>query len=320
MKDLEWIKNNKLTAVLIVVVAYFLIGGKTSTFKNAQYGTGMYNLGSNKAGITSFMGADSALMEYDMPATQESRSVPGMLPPIIPEPTPTPDVSDRKVVRNASVSLLVKDVNESKDQIVAESEKIGGYMVSTQVHTPFEGGNGFIQVRIPAESLDSFLEKLSSYSIRVVSENIIGSDVTDQYVDTEERLRILERNKTRYEEIMEAAEDVDEILRVQNQIFGLQSQIDSLNGQLKKLDATSQTSLVSIDLSTDELALSYLPGSPWNPEVTAKLAVRSLVSTMRGLGDTLIWAGIYSILWVPAIIIFIIVRKRWTNKKSSKSK
>ena len=83
------------------------------------------------------------------------------------------------------------------------------------------------------------------------------------------------------------------------------------------MEKTAKMSLENIDLSTDELSLGYAPADTWRPGVVFKLAVRSLVRNARQLGNTVIWIGVYAVLWVPAIWIFVKVRNLLKKKKGN---
>ena len=138
--------------------------------------------------------------------------------------------------------------------------------------------------------------------------------VTDQFVDNEARLTILEKNQAKFEDIMDRATNVQDILQVQREIFNLQSQIDGIKGQQNYLSKTAQMAKITIFVSTDELALPYSPAEPWRPEAIFKRAVRSLVGTMQGLGTAVIWLAVYSVVWAPALGIFWYLKNRWGNK------
>lgn len=306
-KITDWIKANKLSTILIVVVAYFLLRNNSLTHKSYNsMNTAFPGVVSESAGFGGNFGisADMAMPEMQRIAPTEPYS-------------PQPDVSDRRVVTESSVSLVVESVRASLDQIQGKAEEVGGYMVNTNLSSPGESANGWITIRIPATEMSSFLEYLRTNSVKVVNESISGRDVTDQYIDIEERLRTLTKTKTIFEGILDSATDVDEIIRVQDRILSVQSQIESLQGQLQRLDATSTTTLISINLSTDEYSLPYAPDEPWRPEVVFKLAVRELVGTLRGLASQAIWLAVYSVIWVPALTLFLLVKKWWHNRNQT---
>src|SRR3989344_6040445 len=152
------------------------------------------------------------------------------------------------VVRNSNMSLKVTNVAYTIYQIVSYVENAGGYMVDSTLSNPEDATTGNITVRAPEESLDETLSYFRTLSVKVVSENLTGRDVTDQYQDIEERLRILEGNKRRFEEIMVSAGEISDILQIQKEVLVIQSQIDSLKGQQQLLSQTAKLSKVTVYL------------------------------------------------------------------------
>lgn len=289
-KILAWIKENKLSAVLIAIVAFLFLGDYDSpTVYNEMFSSPE---GKRMGGVQ----MESMVSDRAMPIAGGG--------------APRLDIEDRKVSTNSQMSLLVKNVREALDSIKTFAKDNGGYMVNASQTSPEGLSNGNITIRVPADMLDKTMDYLRGYAVKVVSESVTGRDITDQYMDVEERLKTLNATKARYEAILDQATDVDEILNVTQQILYVQDQIDSLTGRLEYLDATANSSLVTIYLSTDELELPYSPDQPWRPQLVFKYAVRSLVEDFRSLGELVIWAGVYAIFWVPALVIFFVIRKK----------
>jgi len=150
----------------------------------------------------------------------------------------------------------------------------------------------------------------------VVSETVSGRDVTDEYVDIEARVATLLKTKAKFEEILAKAEKVQDILEVQRELINLQDQIDNFKGQQNYLEKSAQVSRVTIYLATDELALPYVPAEVWRPQVIFKQAVRSLIVVLRKMGTLIIWLGVYSVIWLPAVGVYLVFRY-WRKKKTS---
>jgi len=309
-RQIEWVKQNKLASVLLVIIAYFLLSGGSSIILEL--------FGSRNMAFSPSQGSSSNEMMADYAMKSSGSSLRSNLPSIG-GVAPQMNVENRMVVTNSNLSLLVKDVRESIKQIESKTEDVRGYMVKKNITTPQGIERGNIDIRVPSKDLEDVLDSLRGLSVRVVSENINGRDVTDQYMDIEARLATLQRNKARFEEIMNSAVKVDEILRVQTQIMSIQDQIDRYKGQMIMLESTSNSSLVTIYLSTDEIALPYAPSQPWRPDIIFKKAVRALVTDLRGLGSTAIWITVYAVIWVPAVGVFIAVRHFWKNRKKDTS-
>lgn len=229
--------------------------------------------------------------------------------PIIQDYTPT-QTADRMVVQESNLSLVVKDVRESSDKAINYAKSNGGYMVSSSLSQPEEAPYAYVVLRVPAKNLKAAVDYFRSLSIKVSSENLIGTDVTDQYVDLNARLVILNKTKVKFEEIMNQAVKVQDMLEVQRELINVQSQIDSIKGQQQYLEKTAELAKISLSLSTDEFSLPYAPTDTFRPAVIFKQAVRSMVGTARGIAKLAIWLGVYAVIIVPVGLIIWYFRKR----------
>lgn len=306
-----WIKNNKLAFIIILVLVLWVFGRGILYVPFSLYNSAVSRSGSSGIGS----GMDSGFESAPLGLPAKSVGNIGIAPPSYNQPAPQMDISERMVVTESYVSMQVQNVSGAIDSIKSETTNRGGYMVSSNLNSPEEGANGYITIRIPDTELDGMLDYLRELSVKVVSENIQGTDVTDQYVDIEERLRILNTTKGEFEGIYDSALTVDEKLKVMNQILSVQSQIESLQGRKQALEATSSSTLITIHLSTDEYSLPYAPTDGWRPEVIFKQAVRSLVLTLRWLGTVGIWLGVYAVLILPAVALFFAIKNMLFKKK-----
>lgn len=243
-----------------------------------------------------------------MPA-MDSIARPSILPPF-PSQVPPTDEVNRMVIKDTSLSLKVKDVAHTVSEVERISVSLGGHLVNSHVSVPEGASTGTISVRVPSERRADALTQFKGLAVKVVSESVSGTDVTDQYVDYEERLRVLESTKAKFEAILEEARTVSEMLNVQRELLNLQSQIDQIKGQQQYLSQSAKLSHITLYVSTDELALPFSPDQPWRPAVVFKTAVRSLVMHLRGLASLLIWAVVYSPVWLTGLVLLYILRKK----------
>ncbi len=295
-----WIKKNKLAALLLLILAIIIGKSLLGNFRQVQPLTSYRE--SAPMAISDSYNSNSA-KQYMAPGIGGGTDI-----------APAPEVADRMVIQESRVSLLVKNVPETTDKISEYARNEGGYMVTSNVYNKEEAPTGNITIRIPSKNIRKALDFLATLSVRVVSENLSGEDVTDQYVDIEARLATLNKTKLKFEEIMEKAVKVEDILNVQREIINIQSQIDSLKGQQQYLAKSAQMAKITVYLSTDELALPYAPSEAWRPAVIFKTAVRSLVGFGRSIASAVIWIGVYSIIWIPALLIFYFLRKKFYRK------
>jgi hypothetical protein len=107
MQIIDWIKKNKLATLLLLIVGYFLIKnffGITPLSLVQRTTTGNYGLNSS---------LDMALPESGVGSTSKIAlpSYPSQ------DYTPQPDVTDRLVIQESNLSLLVKDVVDVRMKI-----------------------------------------------------------------------------------------------------------------------------------------------------------------------------------------------------------
>jgi hypothetical protein len=311
----NWVKTHKFhTFVIVVVILYILfkvfLGSRayrnTNLVGEKNYPPSSYNYSYDSGGIydADISGSQGNLLSFENRSSEDVSS----------------EISqgNRKVITNSSFSLHVKNVDSAVENIREKTAEMGGFIVNTNIRRDEGASSAVVEIRIPSDQLVEFSEYLKTLAVKVVYENITGKDITDRYVDYEEKLRSLESVKARFEEIMEKAQTVDEIMNVQNRIMNVQSQIDSVKGQLDYMEKSVAMSKVIVNLSTDELSLPYTPVKSWRPEVIAKEAVRALISVFRGIGTVGIWLVIFLPLVLLILAVKVAVRYISRNRKKKK--
>lgn len=288
----DWIKNNKIAALIILLLLLFIGCRELFGLTGVQYS--LYQ-GEYERGLAPGLGdTTGALPEVETPAAKE-----------------------RLVVQESNLSLVVKNVSQTADEIVSYAEKEGGFMVSSSITHPEESPVATVVVRVPNKKLKAAVAHFRSLALKVSSENLEGIDITEEYEDIEARIATLEATIDRFEEIRAKATKVSELLEVTREIINLQEQIDSLKGRKEYLERTATFAKITVYLATDEFALPYQPPAGFRPSVVFKQAVRALLTNLYALGRTLIWIGVYGVIWVPALAVVIILRRRKPSSKRS---
>jgi hypothetical protein len=234
-------------------------------------------------------------------------------------------LTQRIVIRNANLSLVVIDPAESSSQIAAMAEEMGGFVVNLNVYqTTFESGvegeSGSITIRVPAEELDESIEKIKELAIEVRYEEITGKDVTEEYTDLQSRLRHLEAIEKQLLGFLEDAGDTEDALNVFEQLERKQSEIEVIKGRIQYLEESARLSRISINLQPDFADRPLQIGS-WRPVGTAKDAIEALVSTLQFIGNLIIVLFLF-ILPVGLVIGGIVwpLRKLYCHFRPKKEK
>jgi hypothetical protein len=212
---------------------------------------------------------------------------------------------DRKIVREGSVTLEVEDIIRAMDEVAEMADELNGYVVSSYKHEYERGVSGHISIRVPVEEFEEALAKLHQLAVAVPYETTTARDVTEEYVDLEAQVRNLQASEAQYLVLMERADTVEEMLKVQNELSTVRGQIEQIEGRMQYLEQTSETSLIDVTLQeTAGLA------EPWSASAAFQSAVRGLTAFGRGLATVLIWVGIFCWAWVPPLVIWLRRRRK----------
>ena len=149
----------------------------------------------------------------------------------------TGDAVTRMIIYNGNLDLVVKDTNQSQEDIVNLVEGMDGYIVNVSSYA-YGGGlmNISLTVRVPAAAFNSAMASIRDLAMEVTRENVSSQDVTQEYVDLESRLRALEVKAVRLEELMEEAEDTEAVLAVYRELAQTQQDIEQTKGRMQYLE------------------------------------------------------------------------------------
>ena len=227
-------------------------------------------------------------------------------------PSVVEEGSDGKVViESSTASLVVSDVPEVADRIVSYAREQGGFMVSKEVTSPEESPTATVEVRVPKAKLSATVSYYKTLAVKVAEESLVGVDVTEEFADLEARIKTLETTISQFEAIKARATKISDLVSITSQIISLREQIDVLKGQKKFIAEAAAYPKITVYLATDEFALPYQPPEGFRPGTVFKLAVRSLLSLIYAVGNFLIWAAVYSILWIPVLFLLRYLNRRF---------
>lgn len=235
--------NYKTIALLIVCIAVVAAAGCTST----STGGNSKSIAPQEAvsnGIRS--SASDAYLGY-------AGSAPMPLPTVAPTSAgPGGSGIDTKIIRTASLTLEVRDVTATVENLQSLAVQKGGYVSSTNIQKNYNDQlTGTIVIRIPAAEFDPALTGAKALGT-VKSISTQGEDVTEQYVDVKAQISSYQNQLVQYNEIMKKAVKVQDIIDIQQQIDRVQTQLDQLNGRLKYLDNRIDLSTITVTIQEPE--------------------------------------------------------------------
>ncbi len=144
-----------------------------------------------------------------------------------------------KIIYNAQLQLTVKNPDTINTHLIRIAKKYKGYSQTI--------GSHYSVIRVATDSLSKAISEIATLG-KLESKNISGEDVTDQYQDLQIRLDNAEKARTRYLELLQKAQNVEETLKVEKELERLNVEIDLLKGKINRLSHLTEYSTISIYL------------------------------------------------------------------------
>ncbi|MBQ8783793.1 MAG: DUF4349 domain-containing protein [Clostridia bacterium] len=218
---------------------------------------------------------------------------------------------NRKIVKTASISIRTKNYDTFITALNQKIEQCGGYIEQSQEHNYDNASNRFanMDVRIPAENLDKFIEELAVIGT-ITSKAITSDDITDSYIDVESRINALETEEKTLLGILEKAENLSDVIELQDRLSQVRADLESLKAQKQSYDGMISYSGVSLEINEVERVVES--DDTFLGEVKEKLMnnLYDLGDFFRELAINLIAALPYiAIIGVVAGVVIVIVKK-----------
>lgn len=145
------------------------------------------------------------------------------------------------------------------------------------------------------------------------TENV--QDVTNDYIDTQSRLKNLRGEQQRLLTLLGQAQALNDILNIEQRLTDVEGQIESIEAHLNALNGQVSFYTVAITLqpiSTAASAPSTTTGS-WNPGQVWQGAVSSVAAVSQVLATLFIWLLVFSVYIIPVACFALGVR--WFRRR-----
>ncbi|MCL1873081.1 MAG: DUF4349 domain-containing protein [Clostridiales bacterium] len=227
---------------------------------------------------------------------------------------------EKKIIRNGDVFGTAEDAPSAYQSIIGWVRANGGYEFNKDQQQNSAGVRISAQLKIPPAKLDALLEVIKD-TIEVSRVTTSGQDITDQYYDTDTRLTSMRKSLDQYYLIMEKAEKIEDILRVQNEINNLTTSMEALEGRLQLWDRQVSEASINLEISdnnreiTGRSAAITPMAQVWNDSWSA------LSSFLRGLARIGVALVPWLVIIVPIILLIWLlfwISKRRLNKNRDK--
>ena len=228
----------------------------------------------------------------------------------------------RLIVRNAELTLVVKDTLVQLEAISRISSAYNGYITSSSTQGSGENVSGNVVLRVEGSKLDAALADIRKLAVEVRAESVRGDDVTAEYVDLDSRVRNLQAAEEQLQVILKQATKTEDVMAVFNQLTQVRGQIEEAKGRMKFLSGSAALATITLTLIPDASAKPIeLPG--WRPTGVAKQAFEALLGALQGVANVAIWLIVFVLPLLLAILIpigiLIMIMRRVRRARLPKS-
>ncbi len=202
------------------------------------------------------------------------------------------NASDRKIIKSASISMETTEFDTTIDTITAKIKSTTGYIESSNINgfginaDNTQRRNAYLVARIPEAQFDAFLAALEEVG-SITDQQINGEDVTEQYFETESHLKALQIQEERMLELLSKAEQMEDILLIEQELTTCRTEIENLTTNLKRYDNLIAYNQVTLDI-TEVARISTVNPMPTTLGQRMENTFHWSISTLKNVVETLL--------------------------------
>lgn len=324
-------KRNIALILSVVLIAALLCGcggksaGSDSYYAEAEEAAYEYDYAPASASQTTALygngyAAAAEAYDYDVPAEAAQ-------PQEAPAPDPTAGtqqtvaVNSAKLIYTADLEMETKSFDDAVNALGNLTAYLGGYYESSSVVESGSTRRAYFTVRVPAQYYRAFLDNVAGDLCHVLSQQEQTEDVSEYYYDTAGRLETQKTKLARLQQLLLQAEDMEDIITIEDAISETEETIERLSGTLRKYDAL--VSYSTVDITLREVKVYEPDPAPTFGRRLGGAFVDGLKDFFAGLGNILV-ALAYSWLWLVliagvAVLILWLTRKRRAERKAERA-
>ncbi len=157
------------------------------------------------------------------------------------------DASEREVVHTANLTVETPEIVEAADSAREWVDEAGGHVESENItNESEETPSASLTLRVPSEDYEDALEELGDLGTEANLQRDV-SDVTEEVADVDSRVESAEASLDRLRDLLDDAENVDDVLAVESEINTRQQDLEALQARQQALQ--EDTSFGTIELS-----------------------------------------------------------------------
>jgi Domain of unknown function (DUF4349) len=219
----------------------------------------------------------------------------------------TNEAFDRKIIRNADITMEVASTTDAQHRITSIAESHGGFVVTSDAkqRENIEPAKRTLDIklvaRIPSNRFGVALDQIQQLADNLPEAKVTGEDVTEDFIDLEARLRTQKALELQFLEIMKQAKKIDEALEVQRQIADVRTEIEELEGRKRFLENRSSLSTITVNIQAPKSVTVVVSTTGFGR------SVRDAVSDSLELASGMVLFVVRSVIVLVPVFLFVLL-------------
>ncbi len=233
---------------------------------------------------------------------------------------------NRKLIQTIRITAETEDMDALMGQLNTRIAEYSGYVEGQNIYNGSAYSsrryrNAELTIRIPAASVEAFIDQVSQIS-NVVSSNKTVEDITLKYVSTESRMKALQTEEARLLELLAKAESMDDLLTIEKYLTEVRAELEMVTSSLRVYD--NRVDYATVYLTVSEVK-EYTVVT--EPETVWERISEGFKTSMEDLGEGFENFFVFIVVNIPyfvllaailAVVIFLLrLRKKKKAKKSA---
>jgi hypothetical protein len=244
-------------------------------------------------------------MVMEEPGPAAARAGDGTVRQPAAEPPKTQALS-RKIIYNADLRVVVDNIERAGDAVKQIVKDDNAYIANSNLTGAGLGQRqGTWTIRVPVDQFQQCVDAL--LKLGVPQQNKTDSkDVTEEYYDTEARIKNKQVEETRlqgYLEEKKSTSKLEDILAIEHELNRVRGEIDQLQGRLRLLSSLSAQSTITLTMVEVK---DYVPPQP--PDFGGQIAATfsGSVNVLAELGRVLTLTAVAVAPWLPLVAVVLV--------------
>lgn len=209
----------------------------------------------------------------------------------------------RRVIREGELRFETTDQAATRQTILRFVTSHQGYLADDREQRNDAVLEQTMIIRVPSAEFDGLLEDVSRGVSHFDQREVRAIDVTDEFVDVEARVKTKKETESRYRELLQQANSIEEILKIEEQIGKLREDIESTEGRLRLLKDRE---------SYSTLTVAFYESSAHTAGFWVRVNTNFIIGWQAMVEFTIATVTLWPLL---LLVSFVVLVRYWFNRK-----